>query len=641
LAFSGFFNAVPGTDPINSGRVLHGDLYVASRTQTGWVTHSVGLKGNQASQQDGSLDEREPYEGNYAIPTDEQMERFLTWNTSGQIGQEAESKSNAPYMWDAEGNELGRLPTNAEEVPGATTLNPENGGFIGDRIASPDFSHYAFSAIRLAFTPDGLTEAPGSAYDNNLETETVEKISVDEEGNDLEQDPAVAGGFEAEREYIELPAISRDGSHILMSTRAAGGLVHLFLHIQGRGTFDISSDYNGVEHGVHFDGMVPDGSEVFFTTVVQMTPDDEDESADLYRWDESTSSLTRLSTGVVGTGNSDGCGGAWVQGCGVQVVPISSDGCVVNDFGQGLPCRDTPIASDTGEIYFYSPEQLDEGARGDAGSRNLYVWRDGAPRFVASLEPTKAAVRINVARNGRWMALVTRSTLSPFDNANHLEMYRYNADERQIVCVSCRRDGAPPTSDVEGSVNGLFLTDDGRTFFATREALVDRDADGVKDTYEYVKGRAYLISGGAELQEGSSIFATGLLGVTPNGVNVFFSTRQTFVGQDENGPAWKIYDARTNGGIPFSRPQAPCAAADECHGDGSSPPPIQRIGSSAYLGDRGNVSPTKRKSKKKHRKRRKHSRRGHRRKRGKGRRGRGKRHHTVASRRHGRRGAGR
>jgi hypothetical protein len=428
-----------------------------------------------------------------------------------------------------------------------------------------------------------------------------------------------------------------------MSTKAAGaGLVHLYLHVQGKGTFDISTDYSGVEHGVHFDGMVPNGSEVFFTTAVQMTPDDEDESADLYRWDESTSSLTRVSAGVVGTGNSDGCGGAWIKGCGVEVVPIYSEGCVVNDFGQGLPCRDTPIAANTGEIYFYSPEQLDQGARGVPGNRNLYVWRDGAPRFVASLEPTKPAVRINVARNGRWMALVTRSTLTPFDNANHLEMYRYDAEGRQIICVSCRRDGEPPTSDVEGSVNGLFLADDGRTFFATREALVDRDADGVKDTYEYVNGRPYLISGGAELQEGSSIFATGLIGVTADGVNAFFSTRQTFVGQDENGPAWKIYDARINGGIPYDRPQAPCAAADECHGEGSSPPSIQRIGSSADLGDRGNISPAKRKAKKKkHRRRGKRGRRGHGRQHAENRRMRGNGHHTMKSRRHGRRGAGR
>ena len=57
-----------------------------------------------------------------------------------------------------------------------------------------------------------------------------------------------------------------------------------------------------------------------------------------------------------------------------------------------------------------------------------------------------------------------------------------------------------------------------------------------------------------------------------NGLDAYFSTYETLVGQDQNGEYLKFYDARTGGGFPYVPPAAPCEAADECHGEGSSPP---------------------------------------------------------------------
>ena len=55
----------------------------------------------------------------------------------------------------------------------------------------------------------------------------------------------------------------------------------------------------------------------------------------------------------------------------------------------------------------------------------------------------------------------------------HGRCTRTTPGPQRLVCVSCMPDGAPPTVDVEGSQNGLFMTDDGRAFFSTRDALVD------------------------------------------------------------------------------------------------------------------------------------------------------------------------
>ena len=67
------------------------------------------------------------------------------------------------------------------------------------------------------------------------------------------------------------------------------------------------------------------------------------------------------------------------------------------------------MARESGDIYFYSPEQLD-GARGFPNKRNLYVYRNGHPAYVATLESPKAAVeRINVSPDGDHMAFITKT----------------------------------------------------------------------------------------------------------------------------------------------------------------------------------------------------------------------------------------
>ena len=98
--------------------------------------------------------------------------------------------------------------------------------------------------------------------------------------------------------------------------------------------------------------------------------------------------------------------------------------------------------------------------------------------------------------NGHYAAFVTTTKLTPYDNQGYAEMYRYDADTRKIVCVSCNPDGSPPSSDVLGSQGGRFITDDGRVFFGTDEPLEPRDSNQASDVYEFVEGRPQLITTG-------------------------------------------------------------------------------------------------------------------------------------------------
>jgi hypothetical protein len=202
------------------------------------------------------------------------------------------------------------------------------------------------------------------------------------------------------------------------------------------------------------------------------------------------------------------------------------------------------------------------------------------------------------------MAFVTASQVTHYDNAGYLEMYTYEPATRQVVCVSCKPSGAPPKSDVQASQDGLFMTNDGRTFFATEDALVHGDTNHAIDIYEYVDGRPQLITQGTgETSVPGGILsgienAPGLLGVSANGTDVYFSTLDTLVPQDHNGLFLKMYDARTGGGFPSSPPPPPCAAADECHGVGSSSEEPIVNGTGAALGSGGNLEPPKKGAKK-------------------------------------------
>ena len=591
LAFRGLVNVIPGTgEPPNGGSPFpFGDLYVASRTARGWVTRYVGIPATQAINQGGIPDSG--LFGPSGIPTDLTMSRFLTWKQ-----RFTGTESYAPYLWDNEGNFLGRLPSNLESVVGATSP-VSDGGFVGATVPSPDFSHYVFSSRDLEFAPGGLTSAPGSAYDDDLASATVTLVSKTAAGADIPQDAAAGGSSE----YIRIPAVSTNGSHVVMSTEAASGAVHLYMTVNDAIHYEISRGEDGINHGVHYVGMSADGSKVYFTTAARMTSDDTDTSVDLYRWSQNSGSpsLTRLSVGNEGSGNADTCNPEWAAKCGVEVVPTDTHtfpGSTVK-----LQPIDNALASEADAVYFYSPEEL-EGARGVPGKRNLYLWREGSVHFVATLDPLVGAERIDVSADGRHAAFITKSRVGPYDNAGYAEMFSYDAESRSLICVSCHPDGSPPSSDVKGSQNGLFMTDDGRTFFATSDPLVPRDANGITDVYEYVDGRPQLISTGTGNDAGESSRPIGLVGVSANGIDVFVSTYETLVGQDENGPFLKFYDARTNGGFPFNKPPAPCAAADECHGEGAAVPTPVQIGSGSDLGAGGNLRASSKPHRKPHRK---------------------------------------
>ena len=193
-----------------------------------------------------------------------------------------------------------------------------------------------------------------------------------------------------------------------------------------------------------------------------------------------------------------------------------------------------------------------------------------------------------------------------FDNADRYEVYR-NEVGGPLRCISCNPTEVPPSTDASLASDGSSLADDGRVFFNSGEPLVLRDANNRKDVYEWsnAAGRAELIS------TGGGQFDSSLLGVSSDGTDAFFFSRETLASNDGNGNLVKLYDAREGGGFFTIPPPPACVASDECHGPGSPTPPPTTCGT---CGGRGGNLPKghRRRHRHKHKKHHRGQRRTHR-----------------------------
>jgi hypothetical protein len=450
----------------------------------------------------------------------------------------------------------------------------EPAGYIGQSL-SDDGSHLVFGSTSKL--ENAATEGNLTIYERDLNAGTTQVVSTQTNGTPM---TGTVAGLD----------VSSDGSRVLVgkavSTDAKGNTYYdLFMHV---GNSPNSVQVADTTNGVLFNGMTADGSKVFFTTVDQFTGDT-DASADLYRADvtSSTATISRVSTGT-GSGNTDACDPVpGKEGPNWNVIPGGPQNCGIVALAGGAG-----VSSGDGTVFFLSPEELD--GNGTLNEPNLFVARPGsAPEFVATIEPAGEVVLhavneskthryedFQVGSDGDFAVIASTLPLTEFETFKRSQIFLYNTDAGTLVCASCATTEAAPIGNATLS-KGLNLTDDGRVFFTTVEPLVLRDTNNRPDVYEREEGKLQLVS------TGISNFDAGLLGVSSDGVNAFFYTRETLAPQDKNGETMKVYDAREGGGF-LKIPSLPlCAAKDECHGPGTVPAPPPQIGT--FKGNGGNV----------------------------------------------------
>jgi hypothetical protein len=383
----------------------------------------------------------------------------------------------------------------------------------------------------------------------------------------------------------------------------------------------------------------PDGAVALFTSREELTNEattgSEDQGNDLYMFKADTGGLTDL------TPDGADANGAEVQG----VLGMSEDGSFIYFVANGVLAPGASPGTCGGPKEH--PRELT-----NHGTCNLYVWHDGTISFISqlfgeqftgqgdpfdwSVTPAKVDASIGhqesrVSSDGRILLFGSVLSLTGYDNigpaecsaengleglvGHHCrEFYRYDAESRQLTCVTCDPTGAPPSANAtlvarqEGAEGGAFqpaavlsrnLSPSGdRVFFSSQDQLVPEDVNSRYNAYEWEAdgtGSCHSLAqnGGCLflLTPGDSPRNSYFLDASASGTDAFVLTDRSLVGQDTDQLS-DIYDVREDGGIPAQWPATPvaCASTDEC-APSASPSPVVAAPASATFSGPGNFPP--------------------------------------------------
>jgi hypothetical protein len=253
---------------------------------------------------------------------------------------------------------------------------------------------------------------------------------------------------------------------------------------------------------------------------------------------------------------------------------------------------------------------------------------------------------VRVSANGEFLAFMSDRSLTGFDNRDAVsgspdeEVFLYGAQAGSLVCASCDPTGARPVGERDsGAYPGLpmdpvkgwaghwlaaaipgwneilnpgdggfelplyasrVLSDSGRLFFDSADALVPEDVNGREDVYEYEPGGegscpagrsgcVALISSGQG--NGDSVFVDASV----SGNDVFFTTADQLVPADKDN-AVDMYDAHVCSSAAPCLPAGlvsspPCESTDSCRAAQAVQPGVFGPSGSATFVGAGNPLP--------------------------------------------------
>jgi hypothetical protein len=579
----GEYLALEGATPLEPNPSINGTYAVFSRSAKGWTMKSAVAPGA----------------GN------ERLEMHLLSPDLSQIALESktvldlEESIVSPHSFEI--GPVGGPYTTIASIPAEFEAGSELFGANAGTASVPAFSDVLFDSTDHVLLPPGkermvAEETPGGAPDLYDWTDgTLRLVNIEGEGS---QCGAVLGAGSTGQRGNTPGAVSADGSKIIFETEGSGpgcnGPSRLDMRVDGRETVEVSATSPGVKlepserQPVRFNVASPDGSEVFFNTGTPLIAGEMPGENKLFMYDTVTRTLTLITEGIADSGGPEG----WV-------VLVSEDGSTV---------------------YY------DVG-----GSVYRYETGNGKKRFVAAVGiPANDEHEASYTTpNGDFLVFAAGSEgvkvgpeheLEP-RGVGHNDLYRYDAADGSVMCVSCGEGVAPTEGEMfEPSGNALNenmletedeipplvqMSEDGQqVFFETSAQLVPQDTNiteretskGIwfpgSDVYEWEAdgaGGCALAQGCTDLiSSGEDVGPSYFLGASRDGKNVFFSSASQLLPQAT--PEFSnIYDARVNGGFP-APPSAP--ECTSCQGVGSQPP-LFGPGSSLTFAGAGNppVSP--------------------------------------------------
>jgi hypothetical protein len=581
---------------VEPGASLVGTRAVFSRTPSGWTMQSATTPGIAAEESEIGL-----------LSPDFSQVALVSYKVAESPGRTLEyGPVGGPYS--------------TLSIPPAFNQPGQRTQFLGSNAGAPGvaaFSDVLFISWDHALLPQGqerrIAEETESERPDLYEWSEgrLQLVNVDGEGRLLNSCGAALGsptqGSSGEGGTIN--AVSADGSRVFFTSPAEQELPgcpepQLYMRVDGRETVDVSEP-EGVsvppsQRGpVRYDDASADGSKVYFTTETALTPE-AGKGYFLYEYDTEAPAGHRLT-----------------------LISDETENIIrEEDVNPGV------VVSEVDSTVYYEAK----------GAIYRYDAVTGARSFVA-------VPAIPAAVNEPWYTtpdggfLVFPAGVSGVQIAGphglpelvaeprglgHNELYRYDAADGSVMCVSCGDGVAPAKGEMREpeSSNGLLtspdslrspisISDDGRrVFFETSAQLVPQDTNEntveeeerpvitglgrAADVYEWeedgteeapgvicgiMSGCTHLISAGEDV--GSEHF----LGASANGDDVFFSSAARLVPQ-ATPEFTNIYDARVDGGFPTLAPSAKCTS---CQGVGSQPPLFNAPASLTFVGSGGQV----------------------------------------------------
>jgi hypothetical protein len=535
-------------------------------------------------------------------------------------------------------------------VPEGTTFGKQSEGGVGSggscppyplcgpvfRGATPDASHVVLeSQVPLTTPPDparGLYEwSAGKLQLINLLPES--------EGGGPSNERYLYFGYNS---ASTRNAISSDGARVVWATES-----HLYLRDTVKGEtvrLDTAQGGSGGYGVPQFQDAASDGSRVFFTDSAYLTQNSGGGRGDLYECAivEVAGKLACRLTDLTPSGPS---GRANVPNGKNSVLGVSEDGSWVYFVAGGV----------------LAPGAVHGDCMANSSPCNLYVYHDHATKLVAVLsdednrdwEYVLKYMTSRVSPNGLWLTFLSQRELTGYVTRDAVsghpdeEVYLYDAQTERLVCASCNPTAARPVGIEYGEIvksNGIvggesgdgssvwpssvwlaadlpgwtaytgssalyqsrYLSNSGRLFFDSNDALSSRDVNGTWDVYEYepagVVGCTTSNMSFAERSDGCvGLISSGTSGeesafmdASEGGEEAFFLTNAKLVPQDLD-TSLDVYDAHecteSSPCFPSPVPQPPpCTTGDACRPGPTPQPAIFGVPASATFSGAGNVT---------------------------------------------------
>jgi hypothetical protein len=544
----------PGDAVAFDSRLVFGDAvgsgsfglttYLARRGAGGWSTHSVTPTPKPSTVQ-------VLFGGTQVGAFAEDLSTALVWAYDLPAASDDTPLRENLYLEDTTTGALRTISlTQQDPLPPFDFLHGDFDGY------SADAKHVAFeSATRML--PEAASDGSSNLY--KWDDGVLSLVGILPDGS------LPPGGATVSPPNIKI-TMSADGSRLVFIASPDGGTPsQLYLHVDGSGSVWVSEPERGDRdrtppdgdrtpaNGIFFEGMTPDGNNVFFVSEDPLVDEDTAPGPDEYRFTYS----------------------ADAESNGRNLTLLTNDGQALNTDGVGGAL--VGMSDDARRAYLH-----------ESGS-GLQLWQEGVPGLT-TVDPSASrtgpsgwiTLLASMPGNGRvspdanWLAYVKEG-----------QMYLYDRSGASLTCVSC-----PSGASIEPSVTQAgrryyrgfrprFLTPDGKVFFNSTGSLVAGDTNGVADVYEY-DGKTRTLS---LLSTGRGREPVMFADASRSGDDVFVVTRQQLVPSDRDDYV-DVYDVRV-GAAPPERPldTAPACEGEVCQGALSATPNGADIGTLSLDGD--------------------------------------------------------